>query len=99
MEIKGKVTAVRPIERGTSARGPWARATIVVEYDSSSQYPKALAMTNMKDAEKFGQIRVGQTGTFKIDFKHREYNGRDYTDITCWDWSIDQAAPSSGDPI
>ena len=97
MEIKGKVTAVRPIERGTSARGPWARATIVVEYESG-QYPKALAMQNMKDAEKFGQIVVGQTGTFKIDFKHREYNGRDYTDIICWDWAIDQAA-GTGDPF
>ena len=98
MEFKGRVTAVLPIERGVGNRGPWARATIVVEYESG-QYPKSIAMQNMKDAENFGKIRVGQTGTFKVDFKTREYNGKFFTDITCWGWSLDQQAPSSVPPI
>lgn len=98
MEFKGKVTAVLPIERGVGQRCPWARATIVLEYESG-QYPKSIAIQNSKDAENFGKIRVGQTGTFKVDFKAREYNGKYYTDINCWGWTLDQAAPSSADPI
>lgn len=101
MEIRGKVTAVRPMERGTSSRGMWARQTIVVEYESG-QYPKRVALQNMKNPEEFAKIRVGQVGTFKYDFKHREYNGKDFTDIICWDWKLDQAAPvasGSGDPF
>ena len=91
MEFKGRVTAVMPIERGVGQRGPWARSTIVLEYESG-QYPKSIALQNSKDAENFARIRVGDTGTFKVDFKTREYNGKVYTDINCWSWNIDQVS-------
>lgn len=91
MEFKGRVTAVMPIERGVGQRGPWARATIVLEYEGG-QYPKSIALQNSKDAENFARIRVGDTGTFKVDFKTREYNSRVYTDINCWSWNIDRAS-------
>lgn len=96
MEFKGVVTAVLPIERGVGNRGPWARATIVLEYESG-QYPKSIALQNSKDAENFAKICVGQTGTFQVDFKTREYNGKYYTDINCWKWEVQGAqntAPS-----
>lgn len=96
MEFKGKVTAVPAPERGVSQRGPWVRQTIVVEYESG-QYPKSIALQNMKDAEKFGQIQIGQTGTFQVDFKTREYNGKFFTDINCWSWTLDQSASVPGD--
>lgn len=89
MDIHGRITAVPPIERGFGARGPWARQTIVVEYESG-QYPKSIAIQNSKDAENFSRLVVGQVGTFKVDFKTREYNGKFYTDINCWSWQIDQ---------
>lgn len=97
MEIIGKITAVAPVERGVSQRGPWARATIVVEYESG-QYPRSVALQNSKDAENFAQLRVGQTGKFYIDMKAREYNGKYYTDINCWKWDVQgatQPAPQS----
>ena len=93
MEIKGKVIAVPRPETGMSSRGPWARQTVVVEYEGG-QYPKSIALQNMKDAENFGRIRVGQTGTFKVDFKTREYNGKYFTDINCWGWTLDEAHDS-----
>ena len=96
MEFKGKVTAVPAPETGVSQRGPWARQTIVLEYESG-QYPKSIAISNMKDAENFGKIKVGQTGTFQVDFKTREYNGRWLTDINCWSWKLDQPASVPGD--
>lgn len=92
MDIRGKVTAVPAPERGVSNRGPWVRQTIVIEYESG-QYPKSIAIQNTKDAENFGRIPLGAIGTFKVDFKTREYNGKYYTDITCWGWTLDQADP------
>lgn len=93
MEIKGKVVAVAPIERGVGQRGPWARATVVVEYESG-QYPKSIALQNSKEAENFAKIPVGQTGTFKFDCKSREYNGKYYNDLNCWSWQLDSDAPN-----
>ena len=100
MEIRGKVIAVPAPESGTSSRGPWKRQTVVVEYESG-QYPRSIALQNQKDADAFGALKVGQTGLFKVDFKTREYNGKYYTDINCWSWTMDQ--PEGGyrnsDPI
>ena len=87
MEIIGKITAVAPIERGVSAKGPWSRATIIVEYESG-QFPKSIALQNSKDAENFARLPVGQVGKFFFDTKTREYNGKYYTDINCWKWEI-----------
>lgn len=94
MEIKGKVIAVAPIERGVGARGAWSRATVVVEYESG-QYPKSIALQNSKDAENFAKLRVGQTGTFKVDFKARDYNSKWYNDVNCWGWTMDQTQQSA----
>ena len=97
MEIIGKVTAVAPIERGMSQKGPWSRATIVVEYESG-QFPKSIALQNSKDAENFAKLPIGSTGKFFFDTKTREYNGKYYTDITCWKWEI-QGAQNSTAPM
>lgn len=96
MEIIGKIIAVPPIDKGVSQRGPWARATVVVEYESG-QFPKSIALQNSKDAENFAKLSIGQTGKFYFDTKTREYNGKYYTDINCWKWEVQGAqntAPS-----
>lgn len=95
MEIIGKITAVAPIERGNSARGPWSRATVVVEYEGG-QYPKSIALQNMKDAENFARLAVGSSGKFYFDVKTREYNGKYYNDINCWKWEVQSAQSSAG---
>lgn len=98
MEIKGRVTAVAPIERGVGARGPWARATVVVEYETG-QYPRSIALQNQKDADGFARLQVGQMGVFKFDVKAREYNGKWYNDIICWSWTTDPSASEQHGPI
>ena len=90
MEIIGKITAVGPIESGTAANGQWSRCTIIVEYESG-QYPRSLAITNKKNPSEFSRLQVGQVGTFKIDCRAREYNGKFYNDITCWSWKLNAA--------
>ena len=98
MEIIGKIITVAPIERGNSSRGPWSRATIVVEYESG-QYPKTIALQNSRDAENFARLQIGQIGKFFFDTKTREFNGKYYTDINCWKWEIQNSQTSSNAPV
>lgn len=90
MEVKGKIIAVPPAKSGVSSRGPWKRASIVVEYEGG-QFPKQVLLSNMNKAEDFEKLRVGQTGTFKFDGSVRENNGNYYLDLNCWSWQIDSS--------
>lgn len=77
---------------GTSQSGnTWSKATLIVE--TISQYPKKVAITNMKRAAEFDSLPMGTTATFDVELESREYNGRWYTDVSCWNWSIDYAQP------
>lgn len=89
MEIKGKVLVNLGVQRGTSKSGKeWAKASIVVETDE--QYPKKIVLDNMKSAEDFGSLKVGDVGVFNADVESREYNGRWYTSVLCWKWEIER---------
>lgn len=89
MEITGRVIAKPVSATGTSQRGFWKKAFLVVRYEDG-QYPKDLLLSNMKDAEKFESVQIGQTGTFKFDARTREsQNGRWFCDLECWGWNID----------
>ena len=82
MEILGKVKAVLPLQSGTSQRGPWSRATVVIEYKSGN-YFNTLALDNMSKAEEFSKLTVGGFYTFYFEPSSREYQGRYYTQCTC----------------
>lgn len=89
MEISGKIIAVAPLISGTSSRGEWKKATIVVEYEGG-QYPKSLILSNLNKADSFASLRVGQKGKFKFDGSARKAsNGNWYMDLNCWAWDID----------
>lgn len=93
MEIKGKVVANLGVQKGTSKAGKeWAKATVVIEY--GDQYPKKVALDNMKNADSFGALPVGTEGTFHIEVESREFNGRWYTSVNCWKWETTQQAPA-----
>lgn len=96
MEIKGKVIEKPASESGMSNRGPWRKAYLVIRYEDGN-YPKDILLSNMKKAEDFERIRVGDTGTFKFDARTRKANnGRWYCELECWTWNIDtQQAPTS----
>lgn len=96
LEIKGKVDAVLPMVSGTSANGEWKRQTVVIEYQDGS-YTRKLALENAKKADEFAKLNVGDEGVFKCNTPtSREFNGRWYTSVTCWSWTIDapQEAPA-----
>lgn len=87
MEIKGTVIKVLPIESGVSksTNKEWKRATIVVQY-GEGQYPKNVAVSNMKNAEEFASLKEGEVVNLHIDVDSREFNGRWYTSVNCWKW-------------
>lgn len=94
MEIKGKVLQVLPTESGTSRNGnQWQRAALIVETAENAKFPKKLKIVNMKNAEIFAKIAVGEEVVFKAEVESREYNGRWFTEVTCWSWEVLQAAP------
>lgn len=97
MEIRAKVLGVCDIESGTNSKGEWKRATVVVEY-LDGDYPHKVALTNMRKADEFASLKVGDTGTFNINLNSREYQSRWYTTCDCWSWRIDKkqtAQPST----
>lgn len=97
MEIKGRVVANLGVQNGTSKAGKnWAKATVVVEY--GDQYPKKVALDNMKNADSFGALAIGTEGTFHIEVESREFNGRWYTSVNCWKWETTQQAPAQPAP-
>lgn len=87
MEVKGKVIEKLPLMSGTSAKGEWKKATIVVEIPDG-QYTTKLALDNLKDAENFDKIAVGSEGAFQVNVSSHSFNGKWFTSCTCWRWDV-----------
>lgn len=97
MEITGRIKTVLPLQKGTSQRGPWSKAVIVIEYQSGN-YTNTLALENMAKADEFASLPVGAEFKFWFDPVSREYNGRYYTQCNCFNWQAvgQQAAAPQG---
>ena len=92
MDIKGVVKAVLPLQSGTSAKGEWKRQTVVVEF-KDGDYTSCVALDNVKKAEDFGKLNIGDECTFKCNTPtSREFNGRWYTSVNCWGWDVENKA-------
>lgn len=99
-EVKGKVIAILPMVTGSSAKGEWKKATVVIEYPDG-QYVNRLALDNMKNADQFAAIPVMSEVTVKFSIQSRENNGRWYTSANAVSWNVQQPAQpaSGGDPF
>lgn len=76
------------MQSGTSRSGnDWSKATLIVE--TITQYPKKVAISNMKRTAEFNSLPNGTVATFDVEMESREFNSRWYTDVTCWNWTID----------
>lgn len=90
MQVRGRIISQLPLQSGVSKAGnTWEKATVVIE--TLDQYPKTIAMSNMKRAQELASIPVGATAVFDIGIESREYNGRWYTEVTCWGWTAEGA--------
>lgn len=94
MEITGRIKTVLPLQQGTSQRGPWSKAIIVIEYQSGN-YPKTLALENMTKAAEFAALPVGAEFKFWFEPSSREYQGRYYTQCDCFNWQAVGQQPAA----
>lgn len=100
MEITGRIKTVLPLQSGTSQRGPWSKAIIVIEYQSGD-YTNILALENMGKAAEFAALPVGAEFKFWFDPVSREHQGRYYTQCNCFNWQAvgqQPAAPQGYQP-
>lgn len=97
MEVKGRVIMNLGVQSGTSKAGKaWSKASIVVE--TEGQYPKKIAMDNLKNAEEFAKLAPGTAGTFHIEVSSNEFNGRWYTSVNCYKWETASPYPQQPQP-
>lgn len=85
MNFNGTITALSPIQSGTSKNNKaWRKIDAVLEYEHHDQYPKSIVVSVMNDnIDKFG-FKVGGEYEVEVDFSAREYNGRYYMSATAW---------------
>ncbi|MBO7510029.1 MAG: DUF3127 domain-containing protein [Bacteroidales bacterium] len=101
IEFTGKVYAVLPLQSGVGQRGPWARATVVFEIPDG-RYASKIACENSRNAEAFSKLTIGQEVHVKADVTSREYQGKWYSRIECWEFSpvgVQQPAQQGGMPF
>lgn len=94
MEITGRIKTVLPLQSGTSQRGPWSKAIIVIEYQSGN-YTNILALENMGKVAEFAALPVGAEFKFWFDPVSREHQGRYYTQCNCFNWQAVGQQPSA----
>lgn len=86
MELTGTIIAIMPAKSGVSARtgNPWMTQEYVIEVPG--QYPKKCAFSVFgEDRIKQFNLQQGeQNVTVQFDIDAREYNGRYYNDIRCY---------------
>ncbi len=94
-QITGKLKAMPFPESGTShATGKeWTKQLFVIE--TSGQYPKDVALTAWNDtAKSISKLVAGTKLTVHFEPESREYNGKYYTDLKAFKYTIDGSAPT-----
>lgn len=85
MKIDGTITALSPIQSGTSKSGKaWRKIDAVLEYEHHDQWPKAIVFSVMNDKIEELNLRLGGEYEVEVDFSAREYNSRYYMSANAW---------------
>lgn len=95
MEIIGKVVRLGNITDGTSARGAWKKAELIIE--TLDQYPKNICLIcwNEKATEAQNFV-IGQMIKAQISIESREFNGKWYTDVRAFRFDLEN---NQGQPV
>ena len=84
MDLQGKVIAVVPERRGTSARGEWVAQDFVIE--THDTYPRKMVFSVFgADRLQRFNIQLGQEVMVSFDIDAHEYNGRWFNTIRAFD--------------
>lgn len=95
MEATGKIIAILPAKSGVSQRtgNPWMTQTFVLE--TSEQYPKKIPFEVFgEDRLRQFNIQMGETVTIHFDVDGREWQGKWFAKVSCYNVTrAGQAAP------
>ena len=85
MELEGRIAHKLNVQKGTSARGAWAKQEFIFEYQEGN-YPSQVCMNvwgedKVKELEKY---QIGDKVKVSFNLSSREFNGRWYTDVRAW---------------
>ena len=85
MDLQGKIIVALPERSGVSARGEWKSQSFVLE--THDAYPKKVVF-DVFGADRLARfnIQVGQEVMVSFDIDAHEYQGRWYTQCTCFNW-------------
>lgn len=97
MELRAVVDKVLEPVTGNGKNGPWKKQSVIVSYQSG-KYTNILELTNMRNADDFGRLRVGAEYVFHFDVTSRLYNERYYTSCTCYKWDAVQGQQAEQAP-
>lgn len=85
-ELTGKVIAVLPLASGVSNRTgkEWASQEYVIE-EQNARYPQRVCF-KVFGSDKIQQfaLQLGEIVIVKLELGAREYNGKWYNEINCW---------------
>lgn len=98
MEIQGTIIQVLPLETGVSKSGnSWQKKNFVI--DTGGQYPKKVCFQIFGD--KCNQLapKVGDVVTVSFNAESKEFNGRWYTQLDCWNIVPQGAQPTAYTPV
>ena len=85
MEATGKIIAILPANSGVSQRtgNPWMSQTFVLE--TIEQYPKKIPFDVFgEDRIRQFNLQMGETVTIHFDVDGREWNGRWFAKVNCY---------------
>ena len=85
LELECKILEKLTVQSGTSARGPWAKQDVVVEYQDGQYTEKACLQVFGNDRVKeLENYQVGDKVKVSLKIQAREYNNKWYNDIRIW---------------
>lgn len=84
MEIEGKIIMDLGITEGVSQRGnSWKKRELVLE-TLSQNFPRKVKFHIFGSRVDEIQMEVGKNYVIQFDLESREFNGRWYTDVSCY---------------
>lgn len=95
MELEGKIIQELPLQEGISKAGrAWKKREWVLE--TFGTYPRTVKFHVFGDKCDTMNIEVGKSYALSIDIESREFQGRWYTDVSCYAYR--ELAPSAAQP-
>lgn len=97
MELVGRVIIDLPMEEGISKAGnAWRKKAWVVE--TFGNFPRKVKVDVFGRNVDNVHLEMGKIYTLSVDAESREFNGRWYTDISCFGARESEAPNSYGQP-